>query len=68
MTPEQSLNKLSRDFTPDHASFTFALDKNVSVEACIESANAALLRLEAYVNNGYSDAGLDFKYKSIKRF
>lgn len=65
---EHSLNNLSKDFKPDHVSFTFALDKNLNVESCIESANAALKRLQAYVENGCSTAGLDFKYKSVKKF
>ena len=65
---KESLNQLSRDFKPDDVKFLLALNSDFSIEESIENAEAAIKRLERYVNNGHSTQGLDFDYVSVEKY
>ena len=64
----ESLNTLSKSFTPTDVKFLLALNTNFSLEECIDNANGMVKRLQKFVDNGNSDEGLDFKYSKITVF
>lgn len=59
---------MENKFKIDNIRFTLALDKNYTLNDAIVGAEKTLTRLQKYVENNYSCNGLDFKYKSIKKF
>lgn len=61
------LDRLTEEFTPDDVKFLVALNANVSLEECMDSANETIEAVRTYSKNNHSIADGGLKLKSVRR-
>ena len=65
---KENLDKLSKEFKPDHVSYTLGLNQEFSLVQVSDEVEGAIRRLKAFVENGHSCEGLDFKFENVRTF